>query len=97
MARQATPTHSETSLSAAATSRLGWRAEGEHPSASSTRSMNQLTVTTSNGRSLTVYDAGDPDGRPIEHSLVVPQTEASDADGDHDAGESDGRSEENEA
>ena len=27
--------------------------------------MNELTVTTSNGRSLTVYDAGDPDGRPI--------------------------------
>ncbi|TML18371.1 MAG: alpha/beta hydrolase [Actinobacteria bacterium] len=65
MARQATPTPSETSFNAAATSRLGWRAEGEHPSASSTRSMNQLTVTTSNGRSLTVYDAGDPDGRPI--------------------------------
>ena len=31
----------------------------------STRSTNELTVETSDGRSLTVYDAGDPDGRPI--------------------------------
>ena len=36
--------------------------------------MDTLTVTTRDGRSLTVYDAGDPDGRPIVFHHGTPMT-----------------------
>ena len=37
-------------------------------------SLDTLTVTTRDGRSLTVYDAGDPDGRPIVFHHGTPMT-----------------------